>query len=181
MKIFLTGPPGIGKSTVLRRVKEGLEHRGLCVGGVFCPETRDGGARTGFEIVDVYSGTRGILAGTYLHGNKKIGRYVVNLDDLRRVGVKALETAQKTADVILIDEVGPMEMLGCDFQEAVLRVVSSSKPVIGIIHWRMQHPVVEAIRVRRDVSIMEVTLQNRETLHSVILAEILENMDKETP
>ena len=181
MKIFLTGPPGVGKSTVLQKVKEGLVHRGLSVGGVYCPEVRERGVRVGFEIIDAYSGTRGILASIRLQGRSRIGRYVVNLDDLTRVGVNALETAMKIADVVLLDEVGPMEMQGRDFQEAILRVVASSKPIIGVIHWRMQHPVIEAIRKRSDVSIIEVTLQNREMLHSNILEKLTEDSLKAIP
>jgi len=154
------------------------EEKGLHVGGVYCPEIRERGVRVGFEIIDLYSQAHGILASIHLQGRSRIGRYVVNIDDLTHIGVNALETAMKTADVILLDEVGPMEMQGRDFQEAVLRALASSKPIIGVIHWRMQHPIVEAIRKRSDVSIMEVTLQNRETLHSDILKRLTEDSQK---
>jgi nucleoside-triphosphatase len=181
LKIFLTGPPGVRKSIVLQKVKEALVQKRLHVGGVYRPEVRERGVRVGFEIIDLCSQAHGILASIHLQGCNRIGRHVVNLDDLTHIGVNALETAMTTTDVIFLDEVGPMEMQGRDFQEAVLRIVASSKPIIGIIHYRMQHPIVEAIKKRNDVNIIEVTLQNRVTLQSDILERLKEDLQEAIP
>jgi nucleoside-triphosphatase len=169
LKVFLTGPPGVGKSTVLQRVRDFLIARGYKVGGVCCPEIRVNGVRVGFEIVDVASGRRGILAKVGYGGEKRVGKYGVNILDLTLIGVNALRHAVDEADIILIDEVGPMEMKGKEFQSAVLRVIEGQKPVVGVIHWRMHHPVVDAIKRQRDAVIFEVTPQNRENLHLRVL------------
>lgn len=178
MKVFLTGPPGIGKSTVLQRVDRALRAKGHKVGGVYCPEIREGRTRIGFEIVDVASGQRGILSKVGSHGKSRVGKYVVNLEDLTRIGVNALDSAAREADIILIDEIGPMEMQGIDFQKAVLNVVDGPKPVVGIIHWRMQHPVIVTIKGRSDVIVLEVSIQNREELQDEILRELSKTLKK---
>jgi len=178
LKVFITGRPGVGKSTVLEKVRELLREKGYRVGGVFCPEVRRGGARIGFRIVDVGSGRSGVLSQVGGGSGPRIGKYVVNLRDLEEVGVEALDSAAREADVVLIDEVGPMEMQSRPFQEAVLRTLASPKSVVGILHWRMEHPVISTIRARSDVEVLEVTSQNRDGLPSEIVNRFLREVSK---
>jgi nucleoside-triphosphatase len=178
LKVFITGRPGVGKSTVLKKVQELLLSKGYRVGGVSCPEMRREGVRVGFKIVDVSSGRTGILSQIGFDSGPRIGKYVVNLPDLEEVGVKALDIAVREADVVLIDEVGPMEMQSKLFQEAVLRTLSGQKQVIGILHWRMEHPVISAIKARSDLKILEVTHQNRDVLPSEIVDRFVREVSK---
>jgi nucleoside-triphosphatase len=90
--------------------------------------------------------------------------------------VKSINKAIREADYIVIDEVGPMELHGEDFQEAVKNIVEGTKPVLGIIHWKMNHPLIDRIRARGDVKIVEITLENRETIPHIIAEEILETI-----
>lgn len=178
MKIFLTGRPGVGKSTVLEKLRELLLEKGYKVGGVFCPEMRRDGVRVGFRIVDVGLGRSGVLSQVGAGSGHRVGKYMVSLRDLEEVGVRALDVAVEEADVVLIDEVGPMEMQSRLFQEAVLRVLASSKSVVGILHWRMEHPVASAIKAKSDVEILEVTTQNRNILPSEIVERFLREVSR---
>jgi len=177
LKIFMTGMPGVGKTTVVCKVTAILRERGLKPGGVYCPEIRVNNVRVGFEIMDILTGARGILAHVSSDdGGPMVGRYRVNLQNLSSIGVEALRRAVVEADFIVIDEVGPMELQGEDFQEVVLAVVEGDKPVLGIIHWRTSHPVIDMIKAKEDVRIVEVTPENREALPSMIAEEILETI-----
>ena len=176
MKIFITGAPGIGKTTVVQRVMELLKEKGLNAGGIYCPEIRINNVRLGFEIVDLFTGRKGILSHVNQQQGPRIGRYKVNLKDLSNIGVDALNRALREADYIIIDEVGPMELQGKDFQGAVLYVVEGPKPVLGILHWKMSHAIIDAIKARKDVKIYEITYKNRETIPNIIAMEILEVM-----
>ena len=174
LNIFITGPPGLGKTTVIRMVMKVLEAEGFRAGGIYCPEVRDGGRRHGFEIIDVLSGARGLLSHVRQPTGPRIGKYRVNLEALSRIGVHAIETAVENADYIVIDEVGPMELQGRSFQLAVLKALESSKPVIGILHWKMRHPIIDLIKTRKDVKIYQLTKENRTTMHRVLLNEVHE-------
>lgn len=178
MKVFITGRPGVGKSTVLEKVRELLLEKGYRVGGVSCPEMRRNGVRVGFRIVDVGSGMSGVLSQVGVGSGPRVGKYIVNLRGLEEVGVGALDTAVKESDVVLIDEVGPMEMQSRPFQEAVLRTLASLKSIVGILHWRMEHPVVSAIKARNDVEILEVTPQNRDFLPSEIVKKLAREVSR---
>jgi nucleoside-triphosphatase len=174
LNIFITGKPGVGKSTVVRRVMALMQDKGYKGGGVISPEIRKDGHRVGFEIVDLLEGRRGILSHVSLSYGPKIGRYRVNLESLSRIGVRAIERSVREADFIIIDEVGPMELRGEDFMDAVLKAAYGIKPVISVLHWRIRHPTMDALMTMDDVTIYEVTLKNRNGLPNKIVDHLLE-------
>ena len=178
MKLFITGMPGVGKSTIVQNVVSLIRERGYRVGGVSCPEIREGENRVGFDIIDLLSGRRGVLSHVRLSSGPYVGKYHVNLSDLSEVGVTALNNAVSESDIVVIDEVGPMELQGKDFQEAVIRAMESQKPVLGIVHWRIKYPLIERIKGRSDVKIYEVTPQNRDETQAKILEQALKALEK---
>ncbi|RLF20971.1 MAG: hypothetical protein DRN15_06640 [Thermoprotei archaeon] len=173
--IFLTGRPGVGKTTVLMKIVEELKKRGFKVGGMISREVREGGRRVGFEIVDIYNGTRGVLAHVEQKTGPRVGRYRVNLKDLNEVGVRAIERAINECDVIVIDEVGKMELFSSRFVDAVKRALHTEKIVLGTVHLRAYHPLARSIREGRmpNVKVYVVDERNRRNLHLVILRELL--------
>ena len=92
---------------------------------------------------------------------------------MNSIGVKAILDALERADVIAIDEVGPMELYSKEFVEAVRRVLESEKPLIGTVHFRVKHPLIDHLKNRKDSEILEVTLQNRARLHKLIIGNLL--------
>ena len=100
----------------------------------------------------------------------------MNLQDLSNIGVDGLNNAIREADYIVIDKIGPMELQGEDFQETVKNIVEGTKPVLGIIHWKMNHQLIDRIRARGDVKIAEVTLKNKDTIPHIIAEKILETI-----
>ena len=181
LHIFVTGPPRVGKTTVVKRVMHLLEERGFKAGGFFCPEIRNGERRLGFEVVDVLTGRRGILSHIHQSHGPRVGKYRVNLDDFLRVGVHAIEAALVASDFIVIDEVGPMELQENTFPRMVATALAGPKPILGIIHWRMRHPAVDRIRTRGDVRIFEITYKNRDTIPEVLVNEIQEALESGKP
>jgi len=168
--------PGVGKTTVVQKVIAILKDKGLKVGGISCPEIRVNNIRVGFEIIDLLTGNRGVLSHIDQDSGPRVGKYRVNLQGLSNIGVDGLNNAIRDADYIVIDEVGPMELQGEDFQEAVKNIVEGTKPVLGIIHWKMNHRLIDNIRSRGDVKLVEVTVKNRDIIPSVIAEKILETI-----
>jgi len=169
--LFLTGEPSVGKTTVFLKALEDLQVLGYSVGGMVSREVRSCGERVGFEIVDLADGIRGWLSHINQRAGPQVGRYRVNLEDLERIGVAAIEKANEHYDVTAIDEVGPMEFCSTKFIQSVRDVVLGSKLVIGTIHMRAKHELASAIRARNDAGIFAVTLGNREHLHETVVKE----------
>ncbi|MCX8170601.1 MAG: NTPase [Candidatus Bathyarchaeota archaeon] len=176
--IFLTGPPRIGKTTVVLRVVEELKGRGVKVGGMLSREILEGGLRVGFKILDLESGDEGILAHIKQKNGPQVGKYRVCLEDLERVGVGAIVKAANLSDLIVVDEIGPMELYSKVFREAVLRALDSGKILLGTIHYRVKTSFTNMIRGRVDVEIITVTYSNRDELPKTISREILNRIGR---
>jgi len=176
--IFVTGQPGVGKTSVLLRSVNGLKNRGYEIGGMISRDVREGGVRVGFEIMDFSTGQRGWLAHINQPTGPKISKYRVNLTDLDAIGVSSILDAVRNADVIIVDEIGPMELFSSAFRDAVVEAVESNKPVLGTIHFGLRNPLVNSIRKREDAEIFEVTYENRETLHNLIIDKVVQSLQK---
>ena len=170
----MTGPPGIGKTSILRRIVKELKNRKYTVGGMFCREVREGGIRVGFEITDISTGQRGWLAHVNQQTGPIVGKYHVNLTDLDVISTGSILDALKNADILAIDEIGPMELLSPAFSSALIKAVESSKPLIGTIHYRLSNSLVNSIKAREDIEILKVTYDNRESLQNLIANRISE-------
>lgn len=172
--LLLTGIPGIGKTTVLLKVVEALKARGYNVGGMVSREVRSCGTRVGFEILDLSSGRRGWLA----HVNQKIGpqvgKYRVNLEDLNAVGAEAILRAAEECDVVAIDEIGPMELFSEKFRMAVEKAVESGKLVIGVVHWKAKHKLIDDLKAREDAEVYAIAYENRNKIHEIIVEKAVE-------
>jgi nucleoside-triphosphatase len=103
----------------------------------------------------------------------RIGKYHVKSEDLDRIGIEAIVSAIKHADLIVIDEVGPMELTSRRFKEAVQAALACGKPLLGTVHRNAQDPLVNAIRRDRSVEVIEVTNENRDSLPDILLERLM--------
>lgn len=153
---LLTGSPGTGKTTIIR---ETLDVLSVKAGGFYTQEIREAGIRKGFTI-NTLDGRQSVLAHVDFTGLKRVGKYGVNTDNLESTGVTAINEAIDEADLIVIDEIGKMELFSPLFREAVLKAIASGKRVLGTIMLK-PHPFADAIKKRPEVKLFEVTISNR--------------------
>ena len=146
LKIGVTGHPGVGKTTLVERVIQAVP---LKCGGMVTKEIRKIGRRVGFSVHDVLTGREGVLAHIHLDRGPKVGRYRVNLRDLDEVGAAAIERAIEECDLVVVDEVGPMELKSQRFIRAVERALESEKNLLVTVHRSSNHHL--AYRIRHEV------------------------------
>ena len=176
-KLLITGRPGVGKTTVVQRVAEELKKRGIRVGGMLTFEERSSGRRVGFKVVDIRTGVESTLASVYHKEGPRVGKYRVNTINLERVGVAAIEEALKTCDIVVCDEIGPMELYSDKFRAIVERMLESNKPVLATVHWRSAKWYEQ--KYGRRVEIIHVTLENRNVLAKEILGKLLAYLEEQ--
>ncbi len=175
MRIFtiITGPPRIGKTTVILSVAEKLKAKGYILGGMVSQEIREKGVRVGFDVHDYSSSRKAWLAHIRQPFGPRIGKYRVNLDNLNSIGTAAILKALEDANLVLIDEIGPMELLSEKFVEAVKHIVKSSKPLVSTIHYRANHSLMKQIKSNEDADVIDVTLRNRSHLPDLIANKVI--------
>ena len=161
---LLTGSPGAGKTTLIREAIARLKAR---AGGFYTQEIRTGGIRQGFKIVTL-NGQEAILSHIDIFSPYRVSKYGVDQDTLDRVGVAALYQAIEESDLIVIDEIGKMEMFSPRFRESVLRAIDSGKKILGTIMFN-SHPFADQIKKHPQVKVVQVTRAN----HDQVLTEIV--------
>jgi nucleoside-triphosphatase len=176
--LLITGCPGVGKTTLLLKVAEALKVKCYSVGGMISRDVRTAGNRVGFEVTDLNSGNKGWLASVHQERGPQVGRYRVNVDDLNDVGVKAIVEAYEKLDVVVVDEVGPMELFSEKFREAVKKAVESKKLFVSTIHWKMSGELIDSIKKREDAEIHVLTNENRKRVLEEIVREALDFLSK---
>lgn len=163
--ILLTGRPGTGKTTLLKKIIEVLD---LPCGGFYTEEMKEYGQRAGFKIKTL-DGEEGVLARKGLKSKIRLGGYGINLKDLDEIGVGAVDEAIKSKEIVVIDEIGKMELFSEKFKSAVEKALDSGKRVVGVIHIA-DLGFLNNIRKRKDVLMLEVGLEN----HDEVLRKVKE-------
>ncbi|MGD2156338.1 MAG: NTPase [Anaerolineales bacterium] len=169
-KILLTGHPGSGKTTAIERIVSRLSNRKE---GFFTREIREGGKRVGFKIITI-DGREGILAHVGIASEHRISKYGVDLSILEDIGVKSILEGIKNKSLVIIDEIGPMEILSERFRQAVLDVVDSDVPLLGSIVQRSTS-FGDALKERPNVQVLLISHQNRDTIVERVLSLMMES------
>jgi nucleoside-triphosphatase len=155
-KILLEGRPGTGKTTLALSVAEALKAQGLTVSGFVTEEIRDSGRRTGFSV-EAFGGERGVLAHTDRAGGPRVGRYGIDVATFERIALAALEDP---ADIVVIDEIGKMELLSIAFHAAVAEILDGDRSVLATVH-AFRHPFTDALKARSDVEVVTIDRSRR--------------------
>lgn len=163
-KIGITGLPNTGKTQLLMKIIEMLEAEEMVVGGMITEAIIFKHKKVGFYVLDWLTKKKRKFAHENIESNVRVEDYGVDMRALDAVGVKAIRTAIDEADVIIIDEVGKMEVESPGFVQVVNDALDSDKPIILTLHKKSRNPLLQDIRRRDDIRILEVTPVNRNIL-----------------
>ena len=163
-RILITGKPGVGKTTVIQKV---LQELPVSTGGFYTEEIREKGTRVGFRLKTL-DGREGILAHVDSDSPYRVSKYGVEVKTFEDIAVPALEEALKRDQLLVLDELGRMELFSKLFQQTVHRILEHPVPVLAVIQDR-RNPFLDAIRLRSDVTLIRITEKNR----NQVVAEIV--------
>jgi nucleoside-triphosphatase len=171
---LLTGRPGTGKTTIIR---ETLSVISVTKGGFYTQEIKEGGMRKGFKIITL-DGVECILSHIDFPKSKSVGKYGVSIENLEAMGVPSLERAINDCELVVIDEVGKMELLSSRFREIVLKAIESNRIVLGTI---MQSPNVFTDRIKQhsSVKLYNVTVANRGQILKTLVHDLTEIINED--
>lgn len=152
---FITGKPASGKTTL---IKEVCFSRVDQIGGFYTEELENGKERLGF-VLKTFDGQEGVLARKGMKSSCKLNKYGIDLSVVDEIGVKALYKAINEKDIIVIDEIGSMEMFSNSFRNAVLECLNSQKKVLATVRYKAQ-PFTDEIKKMADTSMVYLSRDN---------------------
>jgi nucleoside-triphosphatase len=154
---LITGMPGTGKTSL---IKQSIASPGIKAGGFFTEEIRPHSIREGFRLVTL-DGKTALLSHIDIHSPHRVSKYGVDLKALDDVGIPALKQAADLCDLVVIDEIGKMELLSDLFKSTVIAIIESGKNVLGTILLKPD-PWADLIKQSPQVNLITLTRQNRE-------------------
>ncbi len=167
--LLLTGRPGCGKTTVVRRV---IERLGGCrLAGFYTQEIRQRGRRAGFEAIGLCAGSV-VLAHVDFRSRNRVGRYGVQLAPFDVLVRSELENRADDVDLFVIDEIGKMECYSEVFVSAAARVLDGPVPVLATIAARGGGFIAE-VKTRGEIHLLCVSADNRDQLPAELAERVL--------
>ncbi len=157
--LLITGPPGAGKTTALRRVCGALQ--GWPLRGFWTEEVRAGGVRQGFRLV-TFDGEQCIIADVRRPGPPRVGKYGVDVAAIDTVARRAL-VPDLAVRLFVVDEIGKMECLSQGFVDAVRTLLAQAQPLLATVALKGEGLIEE---VKRDprARLVHLTRDNRDRL-----------------
>jgi len=165
--ILITGLPGSGKTTLIKKLIESLADRELS--GFYTAEIRTGSNRVGFELIDL-SGFHRVLAHVDINSGFRVAKYQIDVAGFEEYLVSA-NLVEVKAGLIIIDEIGKMECLSPLFRKTIAGLLDSPKPLVATIA-RKGGGLIAEIKKRSDITLIELTSANRDRLPAEIAARL---------
>jgi nucleoside-triphosphatase len=177
-RLLLEGRPGIGKTTVARRLLALLQEAVVPVGGFTTGELRTSGRREGF-VIEAASGAREVLAHIGLPGPPRVGRYGVDLAAFERVALPALDDPG-LGGVVVVDELGKMELASAAFRTAVVELLARDVAVVATVQLA-RHRFTDTLKRRPDIRVVRVTEATRDALAGWLMERLVGTHQGEGP
>ncbi|MFX1418427.1 MAG: NTPase [Promethearchaeota archaeon] len=160
-KVLITGPPRCGKSTLVTKLIKYYQMKRYIIYGFLTPEIRENGNRIGFNILDIYSEEQSKLARVGNFNTKyRVGKYNVFIEEFDNYLKSLLNLEEKTLDMIIIDEIGKMELFSKIFQNFIKIIFSSNKSIIATIGLKLQHPLKNYLINLPSIQLLNLNRQN---------------------
>jgi nucleoside-triphosphatase THEP1 len=131
--VLWTGPQHSGKTTAARRLVREATSRGRSVAGIIAPSIWQDGVLTGFDLIDLATNQREPLARRDQPGCETTGKFGFAAEGLE-LGRRALASgAAMAADLVLVDEFGPLELKGGGWRDDVDRLARQASGVLVLV------------------------------------------------
>jgi nucleoside-triphosphatase THEP1 len=165
VNILVTGAPATGKTTLMRRVLEGLPKR-MAVRGFYTQEIRGRKGRTGFRLVGSNNDER-VFAHVNIQSDVRVGRYGIDVHGFEAF-LAGLDLLNPNAELVFVDEIGKMECYSRQFRKLVEELLNAPRAFVATVGQKAgEFP--RTVQKRDDALVMHLTPDNRDRLPEEVL------------
>jgi Predicted nucleotide kinase len=177
-KVFLlTGKPRTGKSTLIKKLINELGSE-TC-GGFYTEEiTNSINERIGFRCVSV-DGESVEIAHVESPSETRIGRYGINNEEFEKFALRFLQEAMTVKKIIVIDEIGFIQMLSASFHRKVQEIINDNRIVLGTVPLD-SHPEIDKIKLIKGVQLESINESTRDMIIEFLVKDMLKAIDSST-
>jgi len=137
VRLLVVGEPGSGKTSWCREYIDEQRKRGGSVGGILCPAIEHQGQRVGSNALDLLTGQAVPFARLSGHSpfkaGEKIGDYTISRDGIWFARGAIRRAVENRSELVVIDEVGPLELAGKGLMPAVESALASAAANLLIV------------------------------------------------
>lgn len=167
--IFLTGYPGVGKSTIIQKI---IKEMAVEPGG-YITEFKKEEDQISLYLVDA---TAILNNKQQLYSNRPFAirrnrsfLWEVNNSIFNIFAVELLEKGLHSKEVLILDELGRFELGALQFQKKVEEAIQSPKPVLGVIKYE-RNPFLRRVWDNPEVEVFWVDKENRNEIYIKLLS-----------
>jgi len=160
MKIFITGEPRVGKTTLIKEISNILIKKGYKISGFITTDLISNGYRTGFNIIDLITMNEKIFASKNIKTDYKFGSYYLNIENLEEIFNRAIKS---DFDFLIVDEIGKMEFYSKEFKDKIFEIMKSKINLLATLH----RDFVEHFKIYGKIFVL--TMNNKENIKNEIL------------
>ena len=173
-KILITGPPRCGKSTLISKLIDYyINEKNFTIYGFLTPEVREKGNRIGFDIIDIFTRNRSYLARVGDFKTKyKLGKYNIFIKEFNEYLEKILNLEEKNVNLVIIDEIGKMELFSQKFQNFIKILFASKMAIIATIGLKLNHPLKNYLLNLPSIQLFNLNRRNSQLIFEKVISLI---------
>ena len=166
-KILITGQPGCGKTTLIKKVIKTVSRPSH---GFLTEEILQSGRRVGFAIKTLSQPSReGVLSHVGFKSDYRVGKYGVDIESFENIVLPELNLGIQQKSLIIIDEIGKMELFSTRFKEILTKIFESDLQILASIMLKPQ-PFCDKLTLMPDIKLLEINRGNRNRMAETAVA-----------